>query len=332
MVFVKTTRRLSKLEDRSKCMVFTGYEVGSKAYRCLDPTTLRIHISRDLIFDETESFEFSEQDNLRKFSSCPSNILHVTGLEEGKREPAEGPREDSMINESRERELSQSEDSEEEEIVRYRSIQSIYDETDLLCSEFSLLLAKEPSSFSLAAKQEVWRSAMKEEISAILRNNTWTMVKPNKDIRPIGVKWVFRVKKDSMGKVVRYKIRLVVKGYAQKQGIDYDEVFSPISRIESIRILITIVAKEKWESHHLDVKTAFLNGEIKEDIYISQPEGFLIKGKEDHTLKLQKALYSLKQAPRALNSKLNEVFIQKGFVRSKNDYAMYYEKCCKRDS
>ena len=122
VVFVKTTRRLSKLEDRSKCMVFTGYEVGSKAYRCLDPTTLRLLISRDLIFDETESFEFSEQDKLRKFSSCPSNILHVTGLEEGKREPAEGPREDSMINESRERELSQSEDSEEEEIVRYRSI------------------------------------------------------------------------------------------------------------------------------------------------------------------------------------------------------------------
>ena len=77
---------------------------------------------------------------------------------------------------------------------------------------------------------------MKEEILAILRNNTWTMVKPNKDIRPIGVKWVFRVKKDSMGKMVRYKTRLVVKGYAQKQGIDYDEVFSPISRIEAIRI------------------------------------------------------------------------------------------------
>ena len=100
--------------------------------------------------------------------------------------------------------------------MRYRCIQSIYDETNLLCSEFNLLLVEEPSSFSLDAKQEVWRSAMKEEISAILRNNTWTMVKLNKNIRPIGVKWVFRVKKDSMGKVVRYKARLVVKGYSQK--------------------------------------------------------------------------------------------------------------------
>ena len=151
-----------------------------------------------MIFAETKAFELSEQDKLRKFSLCPSNILHVIGLEEGEREPAEGPRVESVINESRERELSQSKESEEEETSRYRSIQSIYDETNILYNEFSLLLAEEPSSFSLAAKQEVWRSAMKEEISAILRNNTWTMVKLNKDIRPIGVKWLFRVKKDSM--------------------------------------------------------------------------------------------------------------------------------------
>ena len=118
VVFVKTTRRLSKFEDRSKCMVFIGYEVGSKVYKCLDPTTIKIHISRDVIFVETKSFESSEQDKLTKFSSCPSNILHVTGLEEGERESAEGPREESVINESRERELSQSEDYEEEETVR----------------------------------------------------------------------------------------------------------------------------------------------------------------------------------------------------------------------
>ena len=117
-----------------------------------------------------------------------------------------------------------------------------------------------------------------------------------------------------------------MKGYAQKEGIDYSEFFSPVARMESIRILKAIVAQEEWELHHLDVKTTFLNGEIKEDIYISQPEGFEIKGKEDHILKLRKALYGLKQAPRAWNSKLNEVLMIKGFVRSKNDYAVYYEK------
>ena len=167
---------------------------------------------------------------------------------------------------------------------------------------------------------------MKEEILAILKNKTWTLVKPHGDIKPIGVKWVFRVKKDSKGRILRYKARLVVKGYAQKEGMDYREVFSHVARMKSIRILIAIAAQEEWELHHLDVKTAFLNREIKEDIYISQLEGFEIKGKEDHILKLRKALYRLKQAPRAWNSKLNEVLIQKGFLRSKNDYAVYYEK------
>ena len=219
---------------------------------------------------------------MRKISSSHSNTLHVTGLDELDREQIEEPREKLVSNDLRERDLSQSEESENEETLKFRSIQSIYDETNLICFESSLFSAEEPSSYSLAAKQEVWRNAIKDEISAILRNNTWTVVKPNKEISPIGVKWVFQAKKDNMGKVVRHKARLVVKGYAQKQGIDYDEVFSPIARMESIKILIAIAAQENWELHHLDVKTAFLNREIKEDIYINQPKGFLIKGKEDH--------------------------------------------------
>ena len=221
VVFVKTTRRLSKIEDRSKCMLFMGYDAGSKAYICLDPATFKIHISKDAIFDEKKSFKFSEQDKVRKRSLCSSNILQVTRLEEGERDSAEEQREEFVISESRERELSQSEDSEEEETVRYRSIQSIYDETNILCSELCLLFVEEPSSYSLAEKQEVWRDTMKEEISAILKNKTWIVVKPQRDIKPIGVKWVFRVKKDIKEKILRYKARLVVKGYGQKEGIDY---------------------------------------------------------------------------------------------------------------
>ena len=127
---------------------------------------------------------------------------------------------------------------------------------------------------------------MKEEISAILKNKTWTVVKPQENIKPIGVRWVFRVKKDSKGRILRHKARLVVKGYAQREGIDFDEIFSPVARMESIETLIAIDTQERWELHHLDVKTAFLNGEIKEDIYITQPEGFEVKGKENHILKL----------------------------------------------
>ena len=200
---------------------------------------------------------------MRKISSSHSNTLHVVGLEETERELTEEPRGESMSNNLRERErdLIQSEESEEDETLNFISIQSIFDETNLMCCESSLLSAEEPSSYSLAEKQEVWRDAMKKEILAILRNKTWIVVKPRRD--PIGVKWVFQVKKDNMGKVVRHKARLVMEGYAQKQGIDYDEVLSPVVRMESIRILFSIVAQENWELHHLDDKTAFLNGEIK---------------------------------------------------------------------
>ena len=248
VVFVKTTGRLSKLEDRSKCMVFLGYEAGSKAYRCLDPITFKIHINRDVIFDEKKIFKISEEGKLGKLSLCSSNVLNITGLEDGERASSEEQDEQLGMNEPSERNFGQAENSEEEDSLRYNSIQSIYDDTNLLCSEFSFLLTEEPSSYSSAVKQEVWREAMEEEISAILKNKTWTMVKPQGNIKPIGVKWVFRVKKDSEGRILRHKPRLVVKGYAQREGIDFGEIFSPVARMDSIQILIAIAAQEKWES------------------------------------------------------------------------------------
>ena len=102
-------------------------------------------------------------------------------------------------------------------------------------------------------------------------------------------------------------------------------MLSLVVRVESIKILIAIAARVNWKIHHLNVKTSFLNGGTNEDISISQLEGFLIIRKEDHALKLQKALYGLEQAPRSWNSKLNEALIHMGFVRSKNDYEVYYE-------
>ena len=129
--------------------------------------------------------------NMRKVSPCHSNTLHVTGLEEPVREQTEESREELEIDETRGRDLSQLEESKDEETVKFRSIQSIYDETNMMCNESCLFSAEEPSTYSLAMKQKVWRDAMQEEISAILKNKTWTVVKPRKDVKPIGVKWVF---------------------------------------------------------------------------------------------------------------------------------------------
>lgn len=117
------------------------------------------------------------------------------------------------------------------------------------------------------------------------------------------------------GTMIKYKAILVAKGYVQQQGIDFDEVFAPVARIETIRLLLALAATNGWEIHHLDVKTAFLNGDLNEDVYVTQPGDFEEKGKENHVYKLKKALYGLRQAPRVWNIKLGRVLKEMEFTK-----------------
>ena len=140
---------------------------------------------------------------------------------------------------------------------------------------------------------------MDEELRSIQDNKTWRLVDPANDHKIIGLKWVYKVKKDAEENSVKHKARLVAKGYVQEQGVDFEEVFAPITRMESVRLVIALVAQESWRLHHMDVKSAFLNGELKEEVYVKQPPGYIKKGEEHKVLKLHKALYGLCQAPRA---------------------------------
>jgi hypothetical protein len=164
---------------------------------------------------------------------------------------------------------------------------------------------------------------MLEEMKSITDNSTWDLVDLPPGHRPIGLKWVFKVKRDENGDIVRHKARLVAKGYIQRAGIDYDEVFAPVARIESVRLLIALAANQGWEVHHMDVKSAFLNGDLKEEVYVSQPAGFIIDGAEHKVLRLRKALYGLKQAPRAWNAKFDTVMASIGFQRSSSEHGVY---------
>lgn len=142
----------------------------------------------------------------------------------------------------------------------------------------------------------------------------------------IGLKWVYKLKRDTNGKILKYKASLVAKGYVQKQGIDYEEVFAPVTRLETVRLLLALAAKHEWEVHHLDVKSAFLNGELKEVVYVSQPEGFEKPGKEHMVYRLNKALYGLCQAPRAWYSKLNMCLEELGFNKCPYEHAVYTKR------
>ena len=181
----------------------------------------------------------------------------------------------------------------------------------------------EPMNYGEASREETWKKSMIEEMQAIDRSNTWELVPPPIGCKSIGLKWIFKLKRNSEGDVVRYKARLVVKVYSQKHGIDYDEVFAPVVRIESICVLIAITAQHSWLLHHLDVKSAFLNGEVQEELYVKHPDGFIVEGKECHVLKLKKALYGLKQAPRAWYFKWHNCLVSLGFKRSTYEQAIY---------
>ena len=167
----------------------------------------------------------------------------------------------------------------------------------------------EPASFKEALEHENWRHAMLDEFTSIEVNDTWELVDPPPGVRPIGLKWVFKTKRDEARLVTKFKARLVAKGYVQRQGIDFDEVFTLVARLESVRLLLALAASEGWAVHHMDVKSAFLNGELLEDVYVEQPPGFMVKNQEKKVLHLIKALYGLRQAPRAWYSKLDESLI-----------------------
>ena len=155
----------------------------------------------------------------------------------------------------------------------------------------------DPVSFSQAIScdnSEKWLNVMKEEINSMEHNGVWDLVELPKGCKRVGCKWVFKTKRDSHGNLERYKARLVAKGFTQKDDIDYKETFSPVSRKDSFRIIMALVAHYDLELHQMDVKTAFLNGDLEENVCMDQPMGFSVEGKEHIVCKLKKSIYSLK--------------------------------------
>lgn len=157
----------------------------------------------------------------------------------------------------------------------------------------------------------------------VLINHTWKLVELPEGKQAVGLKWIFKSKYDADGVLLKRKARLVAKGYSQREGVDFDEVFAPVARMETIRILLALGAHKGWPIYQLDVKSAFLNGDLQEEVYVSQPQGFVVQGEEMKVYKLSKALYGLRQAPRAWYNKVHKCFIDLGFERSSNEPTLY---------
>ncbi|PRQ16639.1 putative RNA-directed DNA polymerase [Rosa chinensis] len=166
---------------------------------------------------------------------------------------------------------------------------------------------------------------MTEEMESLHKNSVWELVPKPKERKLVGCKWVFR-KKEGVhdADAIKYKARLVAKGYSQKEGVDYDEIFSPVVKHTSIRLLLSIAAQYDMEIEQMDVKTAFLHGDLEEDIYMSQPEGFVETGKEDLVCRLRKSLYGLKQSPRQWYKRFDTYMLKIGYTRCLYDCCVYY--------
>jgi hypothetical protein len=164
---------------------------------------------------------------------------------------------------------------------------------------------------------------MVEEMDALDKNEAWDIVEFLAGRKSVGRKWLFKKNFNAKGKVEKYKAWLVEKGYSHVEGIDFGDIFSPVANLTYIRFILSIYASFDLEVEQMDVKTTFLDGDLEEEIYMKQPEGFVVKGKKELVCKLKKSLYGLKQSPRMWYQKFDTYILGLGFVRSKDDHCVY---------
>ncbi|CAM8972320.1 unnamed protein product [Rhodiola kirilowii] len=164
---------------------------------------------------------------------------------------------------------------------------------------------------------------MQEELGEFQRNDVWDLVPRPVGMNVIGTRWIFKNITDEQGTITENKARFVAQGYTQIEGVDFDETFGPVARLEAIRVLLALACHLKFKLFQMDVKSAFLNGLLNEEVYVAQPKGFEDPHHPDHVYHLKKALYGLKQAPRAWYERLTEFLIDHGYVRGGVDKMLF---------
>jgi len=194
------------------------------------------------------------------------------------------------------------------------------------CMFNSFISKIEPKNVKIALDHSDWVQAMQDELNEFERNKVWRSIPDPRDASVLGMKWVFRNKMDKEGNVIRNKARLVVKGYCQEEGIDYEETFAPVARLESVRIFLAYAAHKNFDVYQMDVKCAFLNGELEETVYVEQPPGFVNPKFPNHCYVLDKAVYGLKQAPRAWYETLTKFLKQSKFKQGSVDSTFFRKK------
>ena len=316
---------LDKFEAKTDLGIFVGYSPNSKAYRVWNKRTSTIQESIHVKFDESNS---ATKPLVASDDSLADDLeqLRIIGENSNEQEQvASVPKSQDVASTSSglPRDLRFLRDHPRELIIgdttagmRTRS------SFNLMCN-IAFLSVLEPKDIHSALDDSYWIMAMQDELSQFSRNHVWDLVPKPTHQGVIGTKWVFRNKLDEDGNVVRNKARLVAQGYSQEEGIDYDETFAPVARLEAIRMLLAYACFMGIKLFQMDVKSAFLNGVLSEEVYVKQPPGFEDPLHPDFVFKLNRALYGLKQAPRAWYERLSKFLVETGFSMGKADKTLF---------
>ncbi|GJV03696.1 retrovirus-related pol polyprotein from transposon TNT 1-94 [Tanacetum coccineum] len=296
-----------------------GYSQNSKAYIILNKHTRKVEESLNVTFDETpppsktsplvdddldeeEAIKVTEKKNLKNdIEDETLEIDEIVNIKESRNHPLEN-------------------------VIGNLNQRTLRSQAQNQSNFFCFISTIEPKNVNEALTDDSWIVAMQEELNQFIANDVWELVPQPRNMTIIGTKWVFRNKLDENGIVSRNKARLVAQGYNQQEGIDYDETYAPVARLESIRILLAYACALDFKLFQMDVKSAFLNGFINEEVYVAQPPGFIDFEKPDHVYKLKKALYGLKQAPKAWYDRLKAFLIKHEYKMGMVDNTLFTKK------
>ncbi|GJZ81373.1 retrovirus-related pol polyprotein from transposon TNT 1-94 [Tanacetum coccineum] len=209
------------------------------------------------------------------------------------------------------------------ELERLVSIRLQLHEQALFCYYDAFLTSVEPKTYKDALTQSCLIEAMQEELNEFECFEVWELVPRPDKVMVITLKWIYKVKLDELGRILKNKTRLVTRGYRQEEGIDFEEFFAPVARLDAIRIFLAFAAHMKMIVYQMDVKTSFLNGTLREELYVNQPDGFVDQDNLNHVYKLKKALYGLKQAPRAWYDLLSKFLLSQEFSKGAVDPTLF---------
>lgn len=301
----------NKLNNKAQKLRFVGYSTSSKGYRLLNEKTTKVIISRDVIFNESD-FNIKEvmvesgiSSQLDIEEEAPQKLDHIDNDVAQIDEPVIETRRHS---------------------TRQRQAPVRYGIDEYVEAAINNTEATEPNNIKEALANDEWKAAADAEFRSLTENNTWDLVVLPEGRKPVECKWIFKIKRGSDGSIKHYKARLVAKGFSQKHGTDYDETFAPVVMYTSIRTLIAYAVQNNMLMDQMDVVRAFLNGTLEEDIYMTQPEGYVRPGEENEVCKLKRSLYGLKQSPRCWNITFKEHMKSMRFDPSAADPCIFVRK------